>query len=256
MWESAASNTSLLFKKQFFLNESDLKGFVIEHTSNLHGDNDLSWFYLKPIALDYDNTKDCDSGKSCIAELKYSKKKLPNLNEEKLDLIKTGIINGPGNYIFSVWDNSTDTYYRVSIRRSDDYVGYITELFGVPFVYAPRHVKGVGHQTDNGLGADCIAVIIYGKRREGIDIPYFAPPKLCELTYKVGDQNSLTKAKIKRGDILHFGFQTAVLSKDVKPLGILTPKDKIIHCYHTYVEELNFSNLPYRDMPFDILRWE
>lgn len=199
MGEPAEGDTTLLFKKQFFLNESDWKGFVIEHSSHSHVENKLSWFYLKPIALDYDNTKPCDSGGSCSDEIKYSRINLPNLNGKKLVLLETEIITGPDNYIFSVWDHSSFTNYRVSIRRSDDYVGYITELLGTPFVYTPRYVKGAGHQTDNGLGADCIAVIIYGKRREGLDIPY---------------------------------------------------------SYRTYVEELDFSNLPYRDMPFDILRWE
>jgi hypothetical protein len=247
------------FKKQYFLEESELIGFSLVHAGNPHPATELSWFYLKPLALDYDNTKCPEPLVQCIAEIQYEKTEIQYSQKGSLSLLSTGVagvINDAGTYIFSVWDGKNETFYRVSIRRSDDYIGYITELLGVPFVYTPKYEKGTGHQTDRGLGADCIAVIVYGKRREGARIPYLAPAKLYDYTLKLGDNTRLNSTYIKKGDILHFGFQTAVISEDVKPVGILTPDDKIIHAFHSYVEELKFSKLPYNGMPFDILRWK
>ena len=247
---------TLFIEKQYFLNDTELKDFVITHRTTLLNSGSVSWFYLKPIALDYDNTKICEKNIRCVAKLKYVEEKIQNSINNKLKISTSGIINGPGTYLIAARDGSSETHYRLAIRRSSDYVGYITELFGVPFVYGPTYVDGLGHQTDVGLGADCIAAVIYGKRRSGHKIPYFAPPRLYNLTTKLGDSANITKVKIKKGDILHFGFQTAIISNDVAPVGLLDDGDMIIHSYHKFVEEVRFLDLQYRTMPFDVLRWQ
>ena len=57
------------------------------------------------------------------------------------------------------------------------------------------------------------------------------------------------------GDILHFGFQTAVVVEDRPPLGLLTEADVIIHSYHGVAEEVPLGKVPYAHFPFELRRW-
>ena len=90
------------------------------------------------------------------------------------------------------------------------------------FVFWPKQIEH-GHQTDLRLGADCSATVIYGKRRMGHSVGYVAPKGLLRYLEAV-DTNS-----VRVGDVLHFGFQTALLSQDTVPLGVLNDSDLILH---------------------------
>jgi hypothetical protein len=60
---------------------------------------------------------------------------------------------------------------------------------------------------------------------------------------------------IAQGDLLHFGGQTAVVSKDLPPLGFLNKEDLIIHSYHQLVKEIPFFKAPYFKSSFEVRRW-
>lgn len=135
------------------------------------------------------------------------------------------------------------------VRRGDDYVGLATELLGVPFVHAPATLSDGTHQTDARLGADCVALVLYGRRRLGRHVPYGAPATLARYTTPVGT------GPVRRGDVLHFGFQTALLAEDRPPLGTLDAGDLVLHTFHGVAEEVTFGQLPYRRMQVRVLRW-
>jgi hypothetical protein len=61
--------------------------------------------------------------------------------------------------------------------------------------------------------------------------------------------------EVKPGDVLYFGFQTAVLSRDLPPLGRLDAGDLVIHTYHGVAEEIPLGRLPYRRSAVEVLRW-
>ena len=88
-----------------------------------------------------------------------------------------------------------------------------------------------GHQTDLRLGADCAATVTYGKRRQGYQVGYYAPKGLIRYLVEV------EPTVVQVGDVLHFGFQTALLSQDTEPIGVLNDSDMILHSYHQSVEE-------------------
>lgn len=239
-----------------YVNESELKNYVLKYKPAWKPQKNVRWTYLKPRPLDYNNTKNCDSNRICIDRIKYEAIDIAEHERNRnIKLSHLKFINGPGTYIISTMDSVGEVRTRIAVRRGNDYVGYISELIGVPFVYWPRDIRGQGHQTDNGIGADCIATLIYGRRRQGKRLRYFAPSRLYDYTKKIGNSEDLSRTKVKRGDVLHFGFQTAVLSQDLPPIGQLSKNDKIIHSYHKLVEEVSLSQIPYRNMPFDILRW-
>src|SRR5256885_376105 len=56
---------------------------------------------------------------------------------------------------------------RVSIRRDDTYLGYLTEMFGQPYVWASAGLSDATHQSERLEGADCADFVVYGARRMG-----------------------------------------------------------------------------------------
>lgn len=251
-----AESSTKYIEKQIYILESETSHTRLEHSPPWEFRGPVSWFFLRPLPMDYDNTKECGFKPSCLDEIKYEKTLIQVKSaDEPLGLDYPGFRGNPGTFLILSQDNAGKMLHRIAVRRSDDYIGYLTELIGVPFVYAPVYEEGLGHQTDRGIGADCVATLIYGRRRLGKKIPYVSPTKLYEYTVKVADKNSVNDIAIRAEDILHFGFQTAVISVDNPPIGKLSDNDKIIHSYHKTVEEVDFSGLLYRDMPFELLRW-
>src|SRR5204863_2951015 len=116
----------------------------------------------------------------------------------------------------------------IVVRRDDTYAGYLTELVGTPFVFWPT-----GREVDERLGADCVALVIYGRRRLGRRVPYVSPRGLAKLTARVAagrfprdpSRGSPAPVPIQVGDVVHFGFQTAVVVEDRPPRGVLTEHD-------------------------------
>jgi hypothetical protein len=212
------------------------------------------WFYSIPLPLDYDNTQCARS--PCIQQIKYREIELSGLaGKRTIHLDKIPQLNRLGTHNIVIKAQNKLSHLQIIVRRDDTYVGYLTELIGVPFVYAPTLTTG-GHQTDQRLGADCVALLIYGKLRQGYAIPYVAPPKLYDYTIKLGDSKHLSDIAIAEGDILHFGFQTAVISVDNPPRNILSDNDMVIHTFHKFAEEVPFAELPYKSSKFDVLRWD
>jgi hypothetical protein len=63
--------------------------------------------------------------------------------------------------------------HRVSIRRDDSFLGYLTSYFLVPEVYASAG-SGASHQTERYVGADCSDVLVGALHAQGHRAPDFA----------------------------------------------------------------------------------
>lgn len=207
------------------------------------------WFRRVPVPGDYDNSRTCEGTPrpACLDAIAHRDVPLGRTDRlvlEDLDLGTHRLVAG----------TSDPRVLEVVVRRDDSYVGFLTEQLGTPFVFYPARVPGLGHQTDARIGADCVALAIYGQRRMGREIPYVAPMALYRFT-NVVSSSAAEVVTVARGDVLHFGWQTAVVSEDVHPIGVLTDEDVIIHTFHEAVEEVLFGELPYRGRPFEVLRW-
>lgn len=110
----------------------------------------------------------------------------------------------------------------------DDYLGYLEELINVPFILPPRHLSGYGHQTDHRIAVDCAELAIYGKRRQGYNIPYCGPLRIVRYLQKIDS--------ISSGAIIHYGFQVSVVYQDRGIPGILDDEDLLIHAYENKAE--------------------
>lgn len=225
------------------------------------------WFALEAIAGDYNNPKYCGrpAAYTCHAPIRYRRRLLPTLSGQRsFHLADIKELGSPGTHRIVAGDETTTEAVVgedalagetvIAVRESDAYLGYLTELLGVPFVYWPEVIPGIGHQTDAQLGADCVAVVVYGRRRMGCATPYVAPAGLFKLAKPV-PATKRGKPRVEAGDILHFGFQTAVLAQDNPPFGELDDGDLVIHAYHGLVERVAFGALPYRIFSHTILRW-
>ena len=218
----------------------------------------LKWYALLPKPLDYDNTDFCtpDSGPECSVPIEWYWKEIVDFRgtfsvrtHENRQYFKTGthrltVVSDNQDLPEPIPQNSLE----VVVRRDNTYVGYATELIGTPFVFWPKQIEN-GHQTDLRLGADCAATVIYGKRRMGHQVGYFAPKGLLRYLVEV------EPTSVRVGDVLHFGFQTALLSKDTDPLGVLNESDIILHSYHELVEEIPFKQALYSGQPYKVYRW-
>jgi hypothetical protein len=229
--------------------------------------NPVLWFALEAIAGDYNNPKYCGrpATHTCHAPIRYRRRLLPTLRGRRsFHITEIQELGAPGTHRIVAGDETTTEAEVgedaiagatvIAVRESNAYLGYLTELLGVPFVYWPEVIPDIGHQTEAQLGADCVAVVVYGRRRMGCPTPYVAPAGLFKLAKPV-PATKQGKPRVEAGDILHFGFQTAVLAQDNPPIGELDDGDLVIHAYHGLVERVPFGALPYRIFSHTILRW-
>ena len=117
--------------------------------------------------------------------------------------------------------------FQLVVREGNTYVGMLTELLGAPFILPPKRLGTFGHQTDLRVGTDCAELAIYGMRRLGHDIPYCGPQGITKYLKPTTD--------IRKGTLLHFGFQVSVLYKDRGVLGKLDRPDILIHAFEDRV---------------------
>ena len=149
--------------------------------------------------------------------------------------------------------------FRVSFRRSDDLVGYLTSYFNVPNVFGSAGRTTV-HQTELFQGADCADVIIGAARRAGARLEYTSVSGLFRyarpvterilldasgLVYADGDRvgqpvELVFGEDVRVGDVMlidYVGFlasprswdHVAVVSGDRGRRGRFDPADPVLH---------------------------
>jgi hypothetical protein len=115
---------------------------------------------------------------------------------------------------------ATDTYgitaavHRVSIRRGDDFLGWLSAYLLVPEVFGSAGA-GRGHQTDRFTGADCADVLVGALRRTGrTDLEYTNVAGLPAYTTRVAAPVELDEhgtptraiAGVQPGDLIRIDY--------------------------------------------------
>ena len=169
----------------------------------------------------------------------------------------------PGVYYFTGQDPLPDTLrtlqplhtvdslkiWQVNVRRGDNYLGYLSELMGAPLFWAPRNF-GHGHLTDQRVAADCVAFVIYGKRRQGFPVRYVGPWAIHDYFRKVPADSLLP------GDVLHFGPHVCVLAEDRARPGQLDPEDTLWEALETGPRTIRYDDSRYFGLPVLYYRWK
>jgi hypothetical protein len=145
---------------------------------------------------------------------------------------------------------------RFSRYEGSGYVGKLTEIFNLPYVYGSALLTVEGkNSADARYGADCSNFIIYGRRREGFRIPYLNPNQLLPYLNQIdefrGFQNGVAYGQhgpirvkadlVKNGLLLHFGKHMAAVYRNDAQQGMLNENTLVVHQLETYPEITTFG---------------
>lgn len=160
----------------------------------------------------------------------------------------------------------TDAVMRVSIRRDDTYLGFLTEMYNQPYIWASAGITDGTHQSERLEGSDCADFIVYGARRMGAKIGYTytgALPRVTRLLAagKRGDDGVYRDAHgqplafTRPGDLLLFPRHVGALAADRGTLGVLDDQDLMMHTLFDSPKEQALADTGYADEPVELRRF-
>ena len=167
----------------------------------------------------------------------------------------------------------SDNVMRVSIRRDDSYLGFLTEMYGQPYIWASAGTSDRAHQSEHLEGSDCADFVVYGKRRmpersgsTGGKQPYVwtgALPQYATLlasgarasdgVYRDKEGKALPFTRI--GDLVLFPRHVGVLAVDRGTVGVLDDQDLMMHTLFDSPKEQPIADSGYADKPVELRRW-
>ena len=262
-----------------------------------------SWYQIQPVLKEYSNlwTKgNIEENNVHLEPILYKKSLIKKTNNlPALDFVNIVEKDSFGTYYFtaeievsgkllssinfpsfsatfSLHNKFAHKIVQIVYRKDDTYVGYLSELLNTPFVIAPRFTDDGYHQTDTRIGSDCAAFAIYGKRRQGFDIPYLGPkwihkyliesPKYTFMPSEeigtevyVAENGELARVGtngIEVGDIIHFGEQVSVFYRDAGIEGILDKDDLVFQCFKTAPHLTTIEKSGFYHLPIRLFKWK
>lgn len=162
----------------------------------------------------------------------------------------------------------TDAVTRVSIRTDDSYLGYLTEMYGQPYIWASAGLSEKSHQSERLEGSDCADFVVYGARRMGANIPYMWTGALPTVTKLLAPGGTRSEDGVYRdgrgtplpftraGDIVLFPRHVGVLTEDRGQLGILDDQDLMMHTLFDSPKQQAIADSGYADRPVEVRRFK
>jgi hypothetical protein len=160
----------------------------------------------------------------------------------------------------------SDKVHRVSLRPDDTYVGFLSEMYGQPYIWASGGKNPRVHQSERLEGSDCADFVTYGWRRMGNEIPYTWSEGLREFTRRLAsgspdDKGIYRDAKGKAipfpkvGDLVLFPRHVGVLVEDRGSQGVLDAEDLMFHTLFTSPQKQSLGESMFGGSAAEILRW-
>ncbi|MGE0402235.1 MAG: hypothetical protein AB7T06_36370 [Kofleriaceae bacterium] len=161
----------------------------------------------------------------------------------------------------------TDAVMRVTIRKDDTYLGYLTEMFNQPYIWASAGPTAKQHQSEHLEGSDCADFIVYGARRMGADIPYMWTGGLPGITKLLGggtrsadgiyrDAKGTPVPYTVAGDMVLFPRHVGALVEDRGTIGVLDDQDLIMHTLFDSPKTVPIADSGYADRPLEVRRFK
>jgi hypothetical protein len=161
----------------------------------------------------------------------------------------------------------TDDVMRVTLRRDDSFLGYMTEMYGQPYIWASAGMTDTGHQSERLEGSDCADLMVYGMRRMGKRLAYTwtgGLPKVTKLLAAgtLGDDGIYRDRRGKPlpytqdGDIVLFPRHVGALAGDRGTEGVLDVDDLMLHTLFDSPKEQRIGDSGYADKPVEIRRFK
>jgi hypothetical protein len=156
---------------------------------------------------------------------------------------------------------------RVSIRRDDTYLGYLTEMYGQPYIWASAGTSDAAHQSEHLEGSDCADFVVYGARRMGKTISYTWTGGLPAVTRLLAagthgedgiyrDDHGRPLPFTRPGDLVLFPRHVGVLSVDRGTKGVLDDQDLMMHTLFDSPKEQPIADSGYADKPVELRRFK
>jgi hypothetical protein len=160
----------------------------------------------------------------------------------------------------------TDAVLRVSVRRDDTFLGYMTELYNQPYIWASEGLTTESHQSERLEGSDCADLMVYGQRRLGNKLAYSWTGALPQVTTLIasgsrGEDGVYRDARGKPlpfpkiGDLMLFPRHVGALAADRGTPGILDEQDLMMHTLFDSPKEQAIGESGYADRPVEVRRF-
>lgn len=160
----------------------------------------------------------------------------------------------------------TDAVLRVSIRRDDTFLGYMTELYNQPYIWASEGLTADTHQSERLEGADCADLMVYGQRRLGNKLAYSWTGALPQVTTLLAagtraadgvyrDARGKPLPFTQPGDIVLFPRHVGALAVDRGTPGVLDDQDLMMHTLFDSPKEQAIAESGYADRPVEVRRF-
>ena len=160
----------------------------------------------------------------------------------------------------------SDAVTRVTIRRDDSYLGYLTEMFGQPYIWASAGLSDRSHQSERLEGSDCADFVVYGARRMGKPIGYTwtgGLPRIAKLiSAGARDDHGIYRDArgkalpfTKPGDLILFPRHVGALVEDRGTIGVLDEQDIMMHTLFDSPKEQPIADSGYADKPVELRRF-
>jgi cell wall-associated NlpC family hydrolase len=161
----------------------------------------------------------------------------------------------------------TDAVLRVTIRRDDTYLGFLTEMYGQPYIWASAGLSDATHESERLEGSDCADFVVYGARRAGKKLAYTWTGGLPEITRLLasgtrGDDGIYRDAAgkplpfTKPGDLILFPRHVGALVEDRGTIGVLDDQDLMMHTLFDSPKEQAIADSGYADKPVELRRFK
>jgi cell wall-associated NlpC family hydrolase len=159
-----------------------------------------------------------------------------------------------------------DSVMRVSIRRDDTFLGFLTEMYGQPYIWASAGTSDKSHQSEHLEGSDCADLMVYAARRAGKKVSYTWTGGLPQVTKLLGaglrDEKGVYRSGdgkpvpfTKPGDLVLFTRHVGALAEDKGTIGVLDDEDIIIHTLFDSPKEQAIKDTGYANTPAEVRRW-
>lgn len=160
----------------------------------------------------------------------------------------------------------TDAVTRVTIRRDDTFLGYLTEMYGQPYVWASAGLSDKTHQSERLEGSDCADLMVYGARRMGKHVAYTWTGGLPQVTKLVvagtrgkdgvyRDREGKPLPFTQPGDLILFTRHVGALAEDKGEKGVLDDQDIVLHTLFDSPKEQRIADTGYADTPVEVRRF-
>ncbi|MEZ4359986.1 MAG: hypothetical protein R3B48_07395 [Kofleriaceae bacterium] len=160
-----------------------------------------------------------------------------------------------------------DDVHRVSVRRDDTFLGYLTELYGQPYIWASAGATSATHQSERLEGSDCADFVVYAARRMGLGVEYTWSGGLPAVTRllargELGADGVYRDARgeplpfPEPGDLILFPRHVGALAADRGVPGVLDEQDLLMHTLFDSPKEQPLADSGYANTTVELRRWK